>query len=56
MKQGRWRRRQISEVLRRAAERRYSMSKVRSSSSVEIPHDQGQKNPRKEVGTGATVR
>ena len=50
MKQGRWRRRQISEVLRRAAERRYSMSKVRSSSHEEIPHVQGQRNPNKMVG------
>ena len=56
MKQGRWRRQQISEVLRRAAERRYSMSKVRSSSREEIPHVQGQRNPSKMVGTGAAVR
>ena len=56
MKQGRWRRQQISEVLRRAAERRYSMSKVRSSSREEIPHVQGQRNPSKMVGAGLAVR
>ena len=56
MKQGRWRRQQISEVLRRAAERRYSMSKVRSSSREEIPHVQGQRNPSKMVGAGAAVQ
>ena len=33
-----------------AAERRYPMSKVRSSSHEEIPHIQGKRNPSKMVG------
>ena len=55
MKRGRWRRWQSSKVLRQVAERRYSTSKIRSSSREEIPHVQGQRSPSKMVGAGAAV-